>query len=73
MPPCCVAALTQDPNAPTPLPWDNVNDPIIKKDNAAMLDIPLASKLAFQRLKNVFAVFVDYATYSQSVVVVDRL
>jgi hypothetical protein len=37
------------------LPWDGY-DPIIEKDNAAMLDAPLPSKLAFQRLKNVFQV-----------------
>ena len=38
-----------------PLPWDR-DDPIIRKDNELMLDIPLASKLAFQRLLNVFSV-----------------
>merc|ERR1719181_1006611 len=38
-----------------------------------MLDVPLASKLAFQRLKNVFSVLVDYATYSQSFLVIDRI
>ena len=64
-------------NAPVPdkvpdLPWDKY-DPIIEKDNAAMLDIPLASKLAFQRLKNVFAVLVDYCRYSESFLVVDRI
>ena len=69
-------ALATDDKAATPtvpeLPWDKY-DPIIEKDNAAMLDIPLASKLAFQRLKNVFAVLVDYATYSDSFLVIDRL
>ena len=38
-----------------------------------MLDVPLASKLAFQRLKNVFAVLVDYTTYSRSFLVIDRV
>ena len=55
-----------------PLPWDSP-DPIIDKDNAAMLDIPLVSKILFQRLKNVFTVLVDYANYSDSFLVIDRI
>jgi len=54
------------------LPWEKF-DPIIEKDNALMLEVPLASKLAFQRLKNVFSVLVDYATYSMSFLVIDRI
>ena len=59
-------------DAKVDLPWEKF-DPIIEKDNALMLEIPLASKLAFQRLKNVFAVLVDYATYSESFLVIDRI
>ena len=55
-----------------PLPWD-VDDPIIRKDNELMLEVPLASKLAFQRLLNVFSVLVDYAGYSNSYIVIDRV
>ena len=45
------------------MPWE-MDNPLIAKDNASMLEVPLASKLAFQRLKNVFAVFIDYAIFS---------
>ena len=58
-------------NAPE-LPWDKF-DPIIEKDNAAMVNVPLASKLAFQRMQNVFAVLVDYAEFSNSFIVIDRV
>jgi len=58
------------PRAAT-LPWDRY-DPLIEKDNAAMLDPSLASKLAFQRLKNVFSVLIDYATFSQVFLVIDK-
>eukprot|EP00900_Chrysochromulina_parva_P010882 jgi/Chrpa1/19796/Chrysochromulina_OHIO_Genome00026223-RA len=64
-PPPRAATLT------TMLPWDRY-DPLIEKDNAAMLDPSLASKLAFQRLKNVFSVLIDYATFSQVFLVIDK-
>ena len=54
------------------MPWE-VYDPIIEKDTAVMLDVPLAAKLAFQKLLNVFAVLVDYTSYSASFLVVDRM
>ena len=38
-----------------------------------MLDVSLASKLAFQRLKNVFSVLVDYASFSASFLLIDRI
>ena len=41
------AATLDAPSKAADLPWDTP-DPIIDKDNAAMLEIPLASKLAFQ-------------------------
>ena len=64
----------EDAPAEDVLPWEKVpEDPLITKDNAALLDVPLASKLAFQRLKNVFAVLVDYTTYSRSFLVIDRV
>ena len=44
-----------DPGGDKPLPWDK-HDPIIDKDNEAMLNVPLSSKLAFQRMINVFSV-----------------
>ena len=46
---------------------------IIEKDMAAMLDVPLVNQLAFQRLLNVFVVLVDFAIYSNSYIVIDRL
>jgi len=54
------------------MPWD-IYDPIVDKDTAAMLEIPLAAKLAFQRLINVFSVLVDYTSYSASFLVIDRM
>ena len=46
---------------------------VIEKDTAAMLEVPLVNKLAFQRLLNVFTVLVDYAIYSSSFIVTDRI
>ena len=46
---------------------------VIEKDTEAMLEVPLVNKLAFQRLLNVFSVLVDYAIYSNSYIVVDRV
>jgi hypothetical protein len=48
-------ALPQQVASVAELPWEGY-DPIIEKDTAALLDVSLASKLAFQRLKNVFQV-----------------
>lgn len=54
------------------MPWE-VYDPIIEKDTAQMLEIPLSAKLAFRKLVNVFTVLVDYTGYSGSFLVVDRM
>ena len=54
------------------MPWD-LPDPIRDKDTAAMLEVPLAAKLAFQRLINVFDVLVQYAGYANSFIVIDRI
>ena len=53
-------------------PWDKF-DPIIAKDTAAMLEVPLSAKLAFQKLLNVFVVLVDYATFAESFIIIDRI
>ena len=46
---------------------------IIEKDVQDMLEVPLVNRLAFQRLLNVFDVLVDFANYSGSYIVIDRL
>lgn len=67
-----VASARKKGDSKEPLPWERL-DPIRDKDTAAMLEVPLAAKLAFQRLLNVFAVLVDYTAYSASFLVIDRI
>ena len=66
----------QLPKPPPPAmlrPTSLVAAKVIEKDMAAMLDVPLVNKLAFQRLLNVFSVLVDYAMYSNSFICIDRV
>ena len=66
----------QLPKPPPPSmlrPTSIVAAKVIEKDMAAMLDVPLVNKLAFQRLLNVFSVLVDYAIYSNSFICIDRV
>lgn len=55
-----------------PLSWD-ADDPIIAKDNEAMLSVPVSSKLVFQQLVHAISTLIEYVLLMGCAIVIDRV